>query len=406
MKSYNVYIDTATWDCQVNLIDSSRIYRYMIGNDHKITNDPFKADFIIINSCGFIKKYQDISLNLFDKYYSLKKEKATIILYGCLIRINPKLIESLDAHYIDLFEPEKFDKIFYKKIKFEDIRPYCDQKTREKLSFKKANIEDKRYPIFFLTELLLPFSKKLRITYNKICESISNKNRAFIEISKGCMGNCSYCIIKKARGKINSREIKDIILDIEQLKNSTKKIYLVANDCGCYGQDINTNLIELLYEINKKYPNLSIDLDYLNPFLMNLYSDKYIKLFKDVKIDFVTIPIQGSTNKILKRMNRNYNINKTIKVVDKIKKVSPKTFIYSHFIIGYPGENTIDFLKSLACSIHFDLSIPFQYCEHEGTASASLPNHKSKFAIITRHTISTLFLNFIILYKLLRFAKN
>jgi len=223
MKSYNVYIDTATWDCQVNLIDSSRIYRYMIGNDHKITNDPFKADFIIINSCGFIKKYQDISLNLFDKYYSLKKEKATIILYGCLIRINPKLIESLDAHYIDLFEPEKFDKIFYKKIKFEDIRPYCDQKTREKLSFKKANIEDKRYPIFFLTELLLPFSKKLRITYNKICESISNKNRAFIEISKGCMGNCSYCIIKKARGKINSREIKDIILDIEQLKNSTKK---------------------------------------------------------------------------------------------------------------------------------------------------------------------------------------
>ena len=71
------------------------------------------------------------------------------------------------------------------------------------------------------------------------------------------------------------------------------------------------------------------------------YPNDYIKLFSDINIRFATIPVQSGSNKILKNMNRKYNISKVIKVIKKIKQVSPKTVIYTHFIIGYPGEKTI-----------------------------------------------------------------
>jgi len=404
MESYKIFIDSASKNCEVSLIDSSRIYHYMLENGHKITDTPIEADFIIINSCGFIKAYEDITIGLFNKYNSQKKENAKIVIFGCLIKINKKLVNSLDAYLIDLNQGDKFDEIFYQKVKFQDIEPCCDAETKEKLK-RKNDIHQTKYPFFYFTKLISHFSKKLKINYQKTFDNVANKNRIFIEISKGCTGSCSYCVIKKARGNINSRSIKDIISDIGKINDPSKILYLVANDCGCYGTDIKTNLIELLFEINKEFPDLSIELDYLNPFLMEKYFYKYVELFKETNIKFVTIPIQSGSNKVLKKMNRNYNVDEVVNVIDEIKKASPKTFIYSHFIVGFPGENWFDFLKNLTCATHSDFPITFGYSERRGTKSSFLPKKKSDFTIFTRYILSTLFFNFIIFYKLLSYSK-
>ncbi|MHA1190780.1 MAG: radical SAM protein [Promethearchaeota archaeon] len=405
MSAFKIFLDSAAWLCEGNLIDSSRIIRYMLENNHEIVNDPAQADFIIINSCGFIKGREERSANLFRKYYSQKKENSNIIIYGCLTKINPELIGSLDAYPIDLNDGKKFDKIFYNKIKFEGIKPYCDQKTKQNYFPKKNILEQTKYPTFFLTKLILPFSKKLRLNYHKLIDNVTYKNKILVEICRGCLSNCSYCMIKKARGNVKSRKISDIISDIEKLYEPNKNLFLVADDCSCYGLDIKTNLIELLYEINKKYPNLSIDLDTINPYWLERYSKEYIKLFKVVEINNVVIPVQSSSNTILKNMNRYYDIRKIIKIVDKIKKISPETFIYTHFIIGYPGENTIDFLKSLIYAMHFDFPIFLKYSEHGGSTSSSLSHHKSGYTIELRYNLSHFFINFLIFYKLLTFPK-
>ena len=244
------------------------------------------------------------------------------------------------------------------------------------------------------------------MNYDIIFDNITLRNRLFVEISKGCTGSCSYCLIKTARGGLRSRPIKDILIDIEKMKDPSKKLYLVANDCGCYGLDIKTNLINLLYEINKKFPEQKVELDYLNPFLLEKYSNEYVKLFRDIDLDYVTIPMQSGSKKILKNMSRNYNPAKTIRTIDKIKKASPGTFIFSHFIIGFPGENWIDFFKTMICALHFDLPIPFKYSEREGTAGASLPDKKSDLTITRRTFIFLIVMNLIVFFKLLSYNKK
>ena len=406
MKSYNVCIDSAAWFCEGNLVDSSRIYRYMIENDHNIIKDPSKADYIIINSCGFIKDREERSIDLFNKYNSLKKENSTIIMFGCLIKINPELINSIGVFYIDLNEGEKFDKIFYKNTKFEDIKPYSDVEIKEKLLIKEDVTEQLKYPVFSLTNFFSPLSKKLRRNYNKIIDSTTYKGKILVEICRGCTSNCSYCLIKKAKGRIHSRQINDIISDIEKIYDPSKRLFLVGDDCSSYGVDIKTNFFNLLYEINKRYPELSIDIDAINPEWLERCSDEYIKLFKNIKFDFATIPVQSGSNKVLKKMNRRYNINKVIRIIDKIKKVSPKTFIYTHIIIGYPGEGWIDFLKTLICALHFDFPIFLNYSDNEGSESSSNSRHKSKSNIFIKENISNFYLNFVIFYKFLTYPKK
>jgi len=300
---------------------------------------------------------------------------------------------------------------FYSKRKFETFKPYCNHETRNELILGKKHFLSKTNPIGFIRNCFLdnylflfsmifyPFSKRIRLNYKQMNDSQTNK--IFIEISRGCTGNCSYCIIKKAKGKIHSRKIENIIADIEKRYSSSKNLYLVADDCGCYGVDIGSNLVELIYEINERFPDLSITINYLNPNHLQRYSDEYIKLFKEVNIDVVLTPLQSGSNRIVKNMNRDYDIDKVIKIVGQIRNISPKTLIFSHFIIGYPGESTMDFLKTLSVSKHFDYPMSFIYSDVKGTISSSLSHKKSKFVAISRFFASVLFFNFVIFFRLL-----
>jgi tRNA A37 methylthiotransferase MiaB len=405
MKSQKVYIDSIAWICEANLIGTSKIYRYILENGHEIIKNPSEADFIIINSCGLTKMRRDLSIKFFEKYYLQKKENAKIIMFGCIVKIDKEKIISLDLISIDFNQGYKFDEIFYNEKKFETICPYCDNLTKERLLQGKNLFQSTRIIPFILSGLLFPFFKKTRLNYQKMIDSFTYKDKIFVEIARGCTGNCSYCMIKKARGNVCSRQIIDIITDIEHLYDPTKNLFLVADDCGSYGVDIKTNLFNLLYEIKKKFPDITIDLNYLNPYWLERYPNEYIKLFKNVKINLASIPVQSGSNKILKKMNRRYDINKVVEIIKKIKQVSPETITYSHFLIAFPGENTIDFLKTLYYARYFDIPIGLPYSEHKDSASSKLGNNKSTLTITLRYFIFLLFINLILSYKLLKYPR-
>ncbi|KYK30473.1 MAG: hypothetical protein AYK22_03880, partial [Thermoplasmatales archaeon SG8-52-3] len=337
----------------------------------------------------------------FDKYHKQKKENASIIMFGCLIKIDKEKIEKLDLIPIDFNEGKKFDEIFYNKIKFDYISPFCDDKTKNELIYDKNLFQSTKIIPFIFSSILFLFSKRIRKNYRKMINSFTYENKIFIEISTGCTGNCSYCMIKKARGNIKSRPIKNIISDLKRLYDSKKNIFLVADDCGSYGLDIKTNFFELIYEINKLYPGITIDLNYLNPYWIQKYPDKYIKLFSEIKINLASIPVQSGSNKILKTMKRKYDIKKVNKIIDKIKEVSPKTIVYSHFLLAFPGENCLDFLRTLYNTKHFDIPIALIYSKHIDSESSNFRYHKSNFTKILRYVIFLFYTNLIIFYKLL-----
>jgi tRNA A37 methylthiotransferase MiaB len=135
------------------------------------------------------------------------------------------------------------------------------------------------------------------------------------------------------------------------------------------------------------------------------YPKKYKKLFEDISFKYVIIPIQSGSKKIIDNMNRDYDPNKVVKIVDQIKKVSPKTIFYSHFILNFPGEKLLDFIKTIITTFHFDIPLPFIYCPMKGTVSASTTKKQSKSLGVFKWFIFLFMINFIILFKIIKYQK-
>ena len=395
----SVYLDSAHWSCLPSLIAYSRLYHFLIKNGHKITQNHSKADFIIISSCGVLKNFENRTIKLYHKHYPLKKKDAIIIIYGCLIKTNWERLQDLDIIPIGPDDDNKLNDLFFSKIKFESIKPVCSEETKKEIIAGRETHVFMKSKAFIATRIFLPFSNKLKMKYNQILRELTHKNRMFVEFSKGCTGKCSYCIIKKAKGNLRSRKINDIINDIESIYDPSKTLFLVADDCGCYGADIGSNLYELINQINKKFPNMTIDLNYLNPEIIQRDTKEQLSLFKNGSFRYVIIPIQSGSNKIIKKMNRRYNAEKILKITDQIKKISPSTILYAHFIIGYPGERTIDFIKTLGATLHFDIPLPFKYIPMKGSAAFSSNRNKNIIGSI-RWIIFMVFANLVILSKI------
>ena len=405
-KPHTVYLISAHWSCLPNLIGCSRIYRFLIENGHQITSNPSQADFIIINSCGVLKSIEDRSIELYNKYHPLKKKNAIIIMYGCLTKTNKERIRDLDIFQISNGDDNKFNELFFTKIKFESVKPKCDEETKKKLiGDRETHIVLRSVP-FIVTKMALPFSKKLQLKYNQILSDLTHTNRMFVEISRGCTGNCSYCIIKKAKGNLKSRKINDIIEDIKSIYDPTKTLFLAADDCGCYGADMGSSLVELIYEINKKFPNITIDLNYLSPQMMQSEAESLVTLFKNTSLRYIIIPIQSGSNKIIKKMNRRYDVKEILKISDRIKKVSPSSILYAHFILGYPRERTIDFIKTMFAAIHFDIPFPFIYIPMKETANVAGSNREPSAIGKFRWFIFMILANIVILSKISKYQLN
>ncbi len=379
MKKYRVLLDSANINCKPNGILSSRIYKYITKNGHGIVKDVSLADYIIINTCGYHEKREKISKELFRYYEKNKKNGARIISVGCLNKIK----DNLNAIFPEIefvSDLSELDRVFLNNKRFEDIKEmYLDGKDIDSLHTgpdKRIfdSITKIAFPIigFLYTINKRVFKKSLLLTQG--FEHATHLNKLYVEIGKGCISNCSYCVIKKARGGIESRKIDQILNDVDKIYDSNKKLCLVGDDCGSYGLDIGENIFNLVYSISEKYPNLGIDLCYMNPFWIQKYEKGFISLLKKVKINSINIPMQSGSEKILKLMNRKYSPDRLIEIVKKLKRVSDKTMFWTQIIVGFPSEDEEDFLKSSSILDFFDIAYVFEYSDREGTASSSLMN--------------------------------
>ena len=406
MSHYKVLIDSASWECLPNLVSCSKIYRYMIQNGHQITDDASESDFIIINTCGVFEKSENFSIDLFKKYSKLKKDDAKIIMVGCLVKINKRLIESLGTEAMSYDELEKLDNIFYNNIRIEDVHPACEQNVRFRLRSNKMPYDLKKTAMFKPNKFLEKISKAFINNYKKMMEDLEHKNKIYVEIVKtgtGCTGNCSYCVIKKAKKKIDSKTPEMIMEEIKNLyTGDSKKLLLIADDCGSYGIDKGWNLPFLIHKIHENFPNLSISLNFLNPKWFQKQKEEYLKIFREIKIDSIQVTLQSGSNKIIKKMNRHYNVKEVISTINEIKKISSGTLLYSHFIVGFPGETTSNFLKTFFAVRYFDANFPFKYEDREGAESVVFPDKKSRFVIDIRYRIILTVIRFYIIYYLLK----
>ena len=343
-------VSIVTLGCSKNEIDSELMMSMLKNNNYIITNSINEADIIIVNTCGFIDKAKEESIETIWEMTKYKREGNCkyLILSGCLAeRYSKELLDEI---------PEVDGIVGTGNIK--DISSIIDNINKNKKKVKKVgNVNEK---------------------YLEGINRISFKPTEYVRISEGCNNFCTYCIIPKLRGKHRSRKMDDIIKEVEYLANNgVKEIILIGQNTSDYGIDLYGNycLDKLLDELNKIEGIVWIRILYLYP---DNFTDSLIKAIKGNEkiVKYVDIPLQHINNSVLKRMNRKTTKEDIVSLIGKLRKEIPNIIIRTTFIVGFPGETEEDFneLADFIKEVRFDRLGVFTYSREEGTPAYDLPN--------------------------------
>jgi len=360
--------------CGSRALDSQRMSYYLQINDYKIIDDPKKADYIIIFTCGVTNETAEACLNLINQF---QKYDAELIVAGCIPAIQKKQLAEIFKGKIIFTEdlnknPDKVDQLFPDiKIKFRetgdiDIKFNKDEENPlEKI--KKTLLSSKMGVYLFLVNLLkiglilvgdidiqfkLKFLKKFFGEKSSIIhyyKSLSEYPLYPLRISWGCTGNCSYCGIKNAVGPHVSKPFDLIIEDFKKgLKMGYKDFLIFSEDTGAYGTDIDSSIPDLLEKITSIEGDYKIFLEDFNPVWVVKYIDRLEKIVKNGKISGLLCPIQSGSSRILKLMNRYTDVEKIKESYARLKKSNPDLIILTHMLIGFPTETEEDVKDTLS----------------------------------------------------------
>ena len=332
--------------CAKNLVDSE----YILGllrqdNDIKIIDDIEESDAIFINTCGFINDAKQEAIDTIFSVLNSKKDDAYLVVIGCLAK--------------------RYKQVLLDEIPEIDLVVGVDEYD---------SIGEK------LNEL---FNSKLPKTYDPLKRSLTNPLPvAYLKIGEGCSNRCAYCAIPLIRGDYYSYSRQQIIDDAKRLINLGKKeIIVIAQDPTRYGKDIyeNYGIEELMDELAKLDTSVYFRVLYLYP---DRITNRLIEVFKTNPniMPYFDIPIQHSSNNILKLMGRTGTREKYLDVINKIKQELPNAILRTTLIVGFPGEthkdhlDLIDFVKT----VKFDHLGVFAFSDEEDTPSNKMQNKVSK----------------------------
>ena len=330
--------------CKVNIYESELVTNILKNNNYTVVDFEDKADIYIINTCSVTNESDKKSRKMINR---AKKNNpaAIIIVMGCYSQVNAEDID------VDIVLGNK-DK---SKI-VEIIEEYIKTKQKKKIIYDLTKVD----------------FEKMEIT------NFDSHTRAFVKIQDGCNAFCSYCIIPYVRGRVRSKDPEDVIKEVTTLvEKGYKEIVLTGIHTGRYGTDINTTLEELLNKL-VNIPNIyrirlsSIEINEITPGIKELLKEN------KVMAKHLHIPLQSGSNKILKLMNRRYNKEEFLSMVDNLRDI-PDISLTTDLIVGFPNEDeeefneTIDTLKEIGFTkIH-----TFPYSKRKGTPAAIMDNQVS-----------------------------
>ncbi|MHA1985444.1 MAG: tRNA (N(6)-L-threonylcarbamoyladenosine(37)-C(2))-methylthiotransferase [Promethearchaeota archaeon] len=321
MLENSFYIET--YGCTSNKADSYIISNILLNSGYTQVKQE-DAQFLIINTCAVKEQTENKikqRLKTLHELYQKFTDKY-IVVAGCLPHITPNYIDVIKktipsfSAIIDLDNFKELPEIF-DEIKVGD----------NKLIYKSSEIIDK-------SQFLISHPK--------------GKITGIIPISEGCLGSCTYCCVKHARGKLNCYDPSNIVRNVEhQLKQGIKQIYLTSQDCSNY-QYNGTQLADLVKKIVDLDFEFFLRIGMINPSFLINEIDQLISIFKLPKVyKFLHIPIQSGSNRILLKMQRKYLISDIIDKIDILRKELPSLTISTDIICGFPGETEYDFLRTV-----------------------------------------------------------
>lgn len=388
MKNVFVYLQDA---CEKRELDANRICEYLCKNNYKIVDNPKQADIIIIVTCAALNELIDRALV---KIKEFQKYDAELIISGCLPEIEKeKLAKIFHGKTISTKDIEKIDELFPKnKVKFKDIDDahfiYLNVYEgtplgKVKKFFRKVKLIENIYVKIYDYILINLFGNNSLI-YRWFAKRYSTYH---VRISGGCLGNCSFCAVKKGIGLHKSKPIDQCIAEFKKgLDEGNKNIAINADDIGAYGLDIGSNFPKILDKLTDIPGEYKLSIRAIHPTWIVRYIDDLEKILKKHKIASIDLPIQSGSSCILKLMQRYSDTEKMKNAFQRLKDSYPDLKLYTFIIAGFPTETEEDFKQSLSFvkEMKFNAGLIFSFSCMKGTKAEEIEPKISQKEIFER----------------------
>jgi len=338
MQKNNVYIET--YGCQMNVADTEIVLGILKKQGFDVTDNPENADVVLLNTCSIRDNAEQRIYGRIGNLKTLKQNNPDLVLgiLGCMAeRLRKDLVE--DKKVVDLVVgPDEYRRL----PEYIDVAFNGDKGIGVKLS---------------RTE-----------TYDDIEPHREDGLNAWISVMRGCDKFCSFCVVPFTRGRERSRSLQSIISELENLAaRGFKEITLLGQNVNSYLDEQN-DFADLLAAAAKVDRTMRIRFSTSHP---QDISDKLIYTIAEHPnlCNYIHLPVQSGSNRILELMNRTYTIEHYLNLIEKAKKIIPGVSFSTDIISGFPTETWEDHLATIEVmkQVRYDGAYMFKYSPREGT---------------------------------------
>ena len=352
-----------TFGCSHNVSDSEFMMGLLVKYGYELVDRIEDCDICIFNSCTVKNPSQDAATNLVAKADKLSKK---IVVTGCV----PQADQS-----IPLFERASLVGV----SNISDIVTVVEETlkgNRVVAIGKSADLPD--------------IASMPKIRRNKLIEIIA--------VSTGCLGQCTYCKTKHARGDLGSYPVTTIIDRVKTaVSEGVKQIWLTSEDLGAYGIDLGTDIAHLLREIVSEIemtPDVMLRLGMTNPPYMLQHAEEVGRILSHPQVfEFLHVPVQSGSNSVLRDMKREYTREDFCQLVEELVRVVPSLTVATDIICGFPNETDFDHADTLELIKQFKFPVIniSQFYPRPGTVAARMPRVPTKIAKQRSSEVTNLF---------------
>jgi tRNA-2-methylthio-N6-dimethylallyladenosine synthase len=334
----------------MNEYDSNRIIDLTKKINYSPTKSLPEADCFILNTCHIREKATN---KVHHEIGRVKKEfrnksKPLVMIVGCVAQAEGDVLLKKEKYIDAVLGPQSYHQINDTILKLE--------RKSKQINFTEFDVIEKFDSLNSL-------------------KNSDNRISSFLTIQEGCDKFCKFCVVPYTRGAEYSRSMQELIFEAKHLvDNGAKEITLLGQNVNAYNFE-KKKLSNLIVEISKIKKLKRIRYTTSHP---RDFTEDLIQAHKSCKklMPLIHLPVQSGSNKILSEMNRKHNIEEYVKLIKRLKKIKPDIEFSSDFIIGYPGETSEDFQKTLRLmsDIKFINSYSYVYSARPGTPAFNLDN--------------------------------
>jgi len=361
-----VYVETL--GCSRNQVDSEVMLGKLLAAGHTRTDDPARADVIVVNTCSFISSAADEAVDTILEMGAYKQQGGCrrLIVTGCLAqryKDDPDLTQSLPE--VDAFLGTGACGQIVAVVEGKTVSPVT----------------------------LFPDPNARGFADLSVDRALSGTSYAFVKVAEGCNRHCTYCIIPALRGRQRSRPVDDICTDaLALVKKGVKEIILTAENTTDYGRDLpdGSGVAQVLEILSRQIaaldPTVWIRMLYTHPESLTRQIVTTVKTHDNI-CAYYDVPIQHADTTMLRRMGRPYAREHLKALFAMIREIDPDAALRTTVITGFPGETDemFDTLLDFVREIRFDHLGVFTYSDADDLPSHALKRHVPEDVAQVRH---------------------